>query len=245
MLQPVFGRERELQLLRGKLQQRRSFLLHGPSGVGKSLLLHSLLPEFPSLLACADSSGPHAVFCSLTLALAAKRDPLLLSHLGMAPESALRKKTASALRGIVLAVLKQARYQCVLDSPGFVAQPFAAHIRQIAEVAPLVVIARSVHMEDLGFLLPLFPGRADRFELRNFSPPVALEFAQNSAGRIGLQAGNLEAFLEYVAEVSAGNPGTIAAMVAMAQQPRYRRAGNILSNPLYIDLRLGWSAMPA
>jgi len=241
----IFGREHELQMLREKLQQRRSFLLYGPAGVGKSLLLQSLLAEFPRLIICGGSSGAHAVFSSVALALAARRDSTVVARLGPCPQEAIRKKSAAALRGIVFEALQKGPYQCVLDSPGFVAQSFAGQIKQMAESSALVVVARSAHMEDLGFLLSLFPGRAARFELRNFSPPVALDFARFSAGRSALAAANLEAFLEYVAEASAGNPGMIAAMVAMAQQTRYRSGNNIMSRPLYIDLRLSWSAISA
>ena len=44
----VFGRDEELEQLRERLAARGSFLLHGPAGVGKTLLLQLVFPEFPT-----------------------------------------------------------------------------------------------------------------------------------------------------------------------------------------------------
>ncbi len=50
----VFHREEEIDALRKRFAARKSVLLHGPSGVGKTLLLEHVMPDFPHrLVLCA------------------------------------------------------------------------------------------------------------------------------------------------------------------------------------------------
>jgi len=58
----IFDREDERQGIRQRLAKKHPFLIHGPAGVGKTLLLRSLLPEFPSLLYCENSATTHVMF---------------------------------------------------------------------------------------------------------------------------------------------------------------------------------------
>jgi len=76
-------------------------------------------------------------------------------------------------------------------------------------------------MEDSGFVLPMFPDRAERLELRNFDAVTAERFAEWCAHKEALTAGNLEQFLEKVVAYSDGNPGAILQMVRMAKVPKY------------------------
>ena len=64
----IFDREEEKQGIRQRLVKKRPFLIHGPAGVGKTLLLRSLLVEFPSILYCADSTTTQ--LCSAVLPIA-------------------------------------------------------------------------------------------------------------------------------------------------------------------------------
>jgi DNA polymerase III delta prime subunit len=67
----IFNREEERQGIRQRLAKKRPFLIHGPAGVGKTLLLRSLLPEFTSVLYCEDSATTHVVLRSLAPACCA------------------------------------------------------------------------------------------------------------------------------------------------------------------------------
>ncbi len=50
----IFDREEERQRIEQFLAKRRSFLIYGPSGVGKTLLLRNVLHPFRSVLYCED-----------------------------------------------------------------------------------------------------------------------------------------------------------------------------------------------
>ena len=100
MPESIFDREDERQAIRQRLAKKRPFLIHGPTGVGKTLLLRSLLPEFPSVLYCEDSSTTHVVFRSLANSLLRLRSPRARS--AFRNEEAIKTKSAVSLKGIVM-----------------------------------------------------------------------------------------------------------------------------------------------
>lgn len=234
----LFGREKEMEVLRQRLGKRRSFFLHGPAGVGKTALLTSLLPEFPTVLYCAESASKLSVFRALGVALLATGSPAAARALKSAEN--IKAKSAIAIKGVVLDLLRCGQYSVVLDHLCQPSAAFASEIREVANWGSTAVIgvARSPHMEDVGFLRSLFADRRERVELKNFELESAASFARWVIAGTGLCAGNLEDFLERVLELSQGNPGAIISMVRMAREPKYRSKDCIKITPLYVDFRL-------
>jgi Cdc6-like AAA superfamily ATPase len=169
----IFDREEEKQAIRQRLAKRRPFLIHGPTGVGKTLLLRSLLPEFPSLLYCEDSGSANAVLRSLANSLLRLRNPR--AHAAFRTEDAIKTKSAVSLKGIVMDALHEGQYTIVLDHLAHPSQSFAATVREIMSwgSTPVSTVARSSHMEDTGFLQPLYSDRSEKYEIRNFEKSMA------------------------------------------------------------------------
>ena len=113
MPESIFDREEERQGIRQRLAKKRPFLIHGPAGVGKTLLLRSLLPEFPSILYCEDSATIHVVFRSLAHSLLRLRSPR--AQTAFRNEEAIKTKSAVSLKGIVMDALNEGQYSIVLD----------------------------------------------------------------------------------------------------------------------------------
>jgi hypothetical protein len=238
----LFAREEEQAALRRRLERRRSFLLYGPAGAGKTLLLACVRPEVPGVLYCHESKSARDVFRALAEELVKADDARAVAALGKTPAAA-HSKSAAALKGIVVEALRGASYQVVLDHLGCTSQSFASAIKELAGWAatPVVAVARSCHMEDVGHLLSLYPDRSERMELANFDAGTALAFAQKTATESGLAAENMAEFLDRVVELSRGNPGAILALVELAREPKYRSEGRVKVSPLYIDFRLRWN----
>jgi hypothetical protein len=237
----IFDREDERQTIRRRLAKRHPFLIYGPAGVGKTLLLRSVLQGFPSILYCEDSAKIHAVFRSLAQSLFRVRNPHAQSALR--DEMGIKTKSAVSLKGIVMDSLRQGEYAIVLDHLARPSHSFAAAVREIMGwgSTPVSAVARSSHMEDTGFLQPFYADRSEKYEIRNFDKSIADRFTREAILRANLTASNMTDFLEKVLEFSEGNPGAIVALVETAKHPRYRSDEHIRITPLYIDFRMNWN----
>jgi DNA polymerase III delta prime subunit len=237
------GRQEELQTLKQRLLKRKPFLLHGPAGVGKTLLIRSLLPQVPAVLYCENSVTTQVAFRSMAEALLELRDQRVL--MSCRNRSGVQAKSALSLKGIVMDALREGNYCIVMDHLNRPSQSFAAAVREIIGwcSTPVVAVARSSHMEDAGFLQPLYSDRAEKHELKNLESAAAERFAHEIVRRAGLSASNLSEFLAKVLEFTEGNPGAILSMLQMAKYPKYRTDENIKITPLYIDFRM--NGLPA
>jgi DNA polymerase III delta prime subunit len=240
MAESIFDREGEGQAIRQRLAKRRPFLIHGPTGVGKTLLLRSLLPEFPSVLYCEDSATTHVVFRSLANSLLRLRSPR--TRTAFRNEEAIKTKSAVSLKGIVMDSLNEGQYTIVLDHLAHPSQSFATAVREMMRwgSTPVCAVARSSHMEDTGFLQPLYSDRSEKCEIRNFEKSVAEQFAREVVRRKNLTASNMNEFLDKILQFSEGNPRAIVALVETAKHPKYRSEEHIKISPLYIDFRMNW-----
>lgn len=238
----VFGRQAELAELRQRLSARKSFVLHGPSGSGKTFLLHRVVRNLPEVLYCPQAASPQLVVQSLAYGLVELRDRYTKTFLRNA--QAVKLKSTISLRGIVLEAVRRGKYFVVLDHLQGPAAALSADTRDMMFYGetPVIAVARSAHMEDLGFLTPMFSLRAERMRLANFGHLEATNFAEEIARRIDLLATNLPEFLGRVVALSQGSPGAILKMLRMAKAPKYRLNGYVKTSPLYIDFRLAWHA---
>jgi hypothetical protein len=237
----IFGREAELQTVKQRLLNRKPFLLHGPTGVGKTLLIRSLLPQAPAVLYCENSATAQAVFRGVAEGLLKRSDKRV--EAACRNRDGIQAKSAVSLKGIVMDALREGSYSIVMDHVSRPSQSFAAAVREIIGgcSTPIIAVAQSSHMEDTGFLQPLYSARSEKYELKNLDSAAAGLFTHEIVKRAGLSAVNIAEFLAKVLELSEGNPGAILSMLQMAKYPKYRTDEHIKIAPLYIDFRMNWS----
>lgn len=236
----VFGREKSLNELTRRFDGRCSFVLNGPSGAGKTFLLRRATRNLKHVLYCSDSSTGQSVFASLALELLRVKNRK--ARQSLRDENTVRNKSTIALRGFVFDALSHGVYWIVLDHLRAPAAGLSSDVRDIMLCVgtPVALVARSTHMEDLGFLAPMFVLRDDQMKLPNFRPSETAQFAREIAQRIRLNAVNRLDFLNQIVEYSRGAPGAVVTMLQMAARPKYRAGEYIKTSPLYIDFLLSW-----
>lgn len=126
----IFSRFEELEQLRQRLAKRRSFLLYGPAGVGKTLLLSSVATEFRDILYSYQNTTPQALYRNLANLLVTASHPVLTRSCpnGM---SSLQMKTAVAVKGLVRDALRNSTYLVVLDHLMRPSQSLADTVREL------------------------------------------------------------------------------------------------------------------
>ncbi len=227
-------REEELDRLRSQAMARKSLLVFGPEGVGKSRLLRSFAGSHPLAAYVAQMRSPRSFILALLQALHAADE-------GIAVPADLAALSTSSLKGVVHRALDRQPFLMVLDQLDAPSRVVSGMIKDLHYYGrtPVIFASRSPHMEDIGGLRPLCANRSERLEVKNLPLPVALEFAKREAGRSQLWASNLETILLSLVEWSEGNPGAILDMLKMAELPQYRAGDQIKAHILYVDYRMG------
>ena len=228
------AREEELTWLRNQVHARKSLLVFGPEGVGKSRLLHRFVENQPLALYIAQIRSPREFLLALLDALhssgTAARIPANFNTL-----------STTSLKGVAQRALDTKPFLMVLDQLNGPSRVVTGLIKDLHHYGrtPVIFASRSPHMEDIGTLQPLCADKSERLELKNWPQHIALEFAHREAEKGRLLASNLESALNSFVEWSDGNPAAILHMLRMAHLPRYRLDDQIKAHVLYLDYLMG------
>ncbi|MGB6111359.1 MAG: hypothetical protein WBG23_01055 [Acidobacteriaceae bacterium] len=227
-------REEEMIRLRTQVTARKSILVFGPEGVGKSRLLRGFVEGRPQALYVAQTHSPHAFLVSLLIAMRSVVNP------EVTPDNPTTLSTVS-LKGIVRRFLENHSFLLVLDQLNGPSRAVTGLIKDLHHFGrtPVVFASRSPHMEDIGALQPLCADKSERIEIKNWPRSIALEFAYREAEKTRLSASNLDPAVQMMVEWSNGNPAAILHMLKRAHLPQYRLGDQIKAHVLYLDYRMG------
>jgi hypothetical protein len=228
-------REEEMARLQAQAEKRKSLLIFGSEAVGKTRLLQGFVKTQPLALFVPRVESPREVL--LTLVAELRRLGKRGVDLPATPESL----SSSGLKGVTQRALEKHPFLLVLDHIDGPSRVITGLIKDLNyfERTPVIFVARTPHMEDIGALRPMCARSSERLELKEFAPLIALEFARWEARKTDLWASNLDEVLRLFADSSKGNPGAIVQMVKMAHFPRYRVDDQVKAHVLYLDYRMG------
>lgn len=226
-------RTEELARLLEQARVRKSMLVFGPEGVGKSRLLRSFCASQRLALFVANSKSPREFLLELLEAIRPTAKAVI-------PRDTMAQ-SARSLKGIAHRALDAAPYLIVIDHLSGPSRVLTGIVKDLHYYGrtPVFFAARSPHMEDIGNLQAFCALKTERIEIKNWSQPIAREFAKRHADAIGLWAMNLETTLRSFVEWSDGNPASIVRLLEMAGRPKYRMDDQIKAHILYVDYRMG------
>lgn len=228
-------RGEELIRLRTQAQKRKSMLVFGPEGVGKTRLLQQFAKVEPLAIYVSQTGSPRELMLSILQSLRAS------GQKGIRFPANVTSCSTNSLRGAVDVALEQFPFVLVLDQVSGPSRVVSGIIKDLNfyDRTPIIFAARTQHMEDVGALQSMCSDRSERTEIKNFAPPIALEFARQQADQAGLHGSNLQSALDSMVEWSQGNPGSLIQMVRMATLPNYRMGDQIKVHVLYLDHLMG------
>ncbi|MGA3047543.1 MAG: hypothetical protein ABSD67_13005 [Terracidiphilus sp.] len=187
--------------LRKQVGIRKSLLVFGPEGVGKSRLLRAFVENQAHALYVGQMRSPREFALKLLQVLYDSDD-------GIKAPGNLSALSTSSLKGVIHRALDTHSFLMVLDHLDAPSRVVTGMIKDLHYYGrtPVIFAARSPHMKDIGTLRPLRAIKLERIKLKNLRPQIALEFARREAERVELWASNLEATLPSLVEWSDGNP---------------------------------------
>lgn len=244
----LIGRKAEMEKLRTAILSRRSLLIHGPAGSGKSALLQAALESLPGkirahCLFCAACDTPHEIWQHLVVALGAVGDPVVLERVRReartvpAMESWVKRQTSLRLRGILRRAVRATDYLVFFDPPHPL--PDGAY-RLLQEWiwsgrVPVYLTARSLSETASGRIGGLFWHAGLRFPLGPLCRSEAELLLEHSIAAFGLAPGAGREFRDFVLHQSCLLPGRIVHLCRLASSPAYRFEGRLKLHTLAVD----------
>jgi hypothetical protein len=223
---PLFGRRAEVRTLTNALCARKSCLVLGPNGIGKTRLLREALPiARPPYV---DVEGPEALH--RLLVELAERLSCPAGRFG-----SVRKATSAALKPAVLDALRRAPRCVVLENVAGADPRMYRFLQQVYYVPAVSLIVTAASRDRLGYLRKLLWDPREEIALKPLAPPDARGLFDVASRMYGLQSFDLDAFRSKVLTAAQGNPGQILTMCRMASRPEYQDGRHIKFLPLRMD----------
>lgn len=224
---PLFGRRDEVQILTNALCARKSCLVLGPKGMGKSRLLQESLSIARQPYVYVE--GPE-VLHRLLVELAER----LSCPAGRF--RSVRSATSVALKPSVLDALRRLPRCLVLENVADADPRMYRFLQQVYYVPGVCLVVTAASRDCLGHLRKLLWDPREEIALKPLTRTEALSLFDVASRMYRLESFDLDAFRSKVLTAAQGNPGQILTMCRMASRPEYQDERHIKFLPLRIDV---------
>lgn len=247
----LVGREREIARLCEAIRERKSLLIYGSAGSGKSALLETVLSRFTPpvrqrFVVAAAAASPVLIWQNLVLALSREHDPEVLRRVkeevgpGNFVDNWIAAQTSLRLRGVLRHAARLGEYSIFLDA--HIPLPDGVY-RLLQEWiwsgrTPVVLLARGSTPPEIGKVAQLYWHDGLRLALKPLDAASAETLLDQSIMRCNLARSANSEFREFVLKRSSGLPGPLIRLCELASQPAYQYDGQIKLHSLSIDLML-------
>ena len=247
---PVFvDRESEARRLIEAVRGKRSQMICGPAGIGKTALVSKVISRLPPDLAarCLYLRGMkdlQDLLRQLIRGLYDLKDPNLRKRLHAEGISVLnfdawlKGLSSSRMKGALYRTVEGGDYRVFLDHLPPLTRAVAKVIKELFWMrnTPVYLLIRDELEQHLyQFYNFFYWGDRERLALKPLPPEAAAELLESCIERFGLAQFDLSDFREEALELSKQIPGAIVKMCMLAADPRYRFESRIKIKSVYID----------
>jgi hypothetical protein len=223
---PLFGRRDEVRTLTAALRARKSCLVVGPKGIGKTRLLQESLSISQQPSVCLRSpEALHQLLAELAERLSCPDGRF----------ASARHATSVVLKPLVLNSLRKVPRCLVLENVAGADPRMYRFLQQVYYVPGACLIVTAASRDCLGHLRKLLWDPREEIALKPLSRMDALSLFEVASRTYGLESFDLDAFRRKVLTTAQGNPGQILTMCRMASRPEYQAGRHIKFLPLRID----------
>lgn len=253
----LIGREFELGQITAAIRERRSLLVCGPAGSGKSALLQAALASLPEevrhrCLAALAEGTPQAIWQNLIRCLFAARDPEVVSRVTRETASIerferwLTAQTSLRLRGILRRATWPGQYTLVIEAAGPVPDAVCRLLKECvwSGRTPVILLGRGKTESELGRAAKLYWHDGMRLSLDPLDAAAAEALIRRCITRFHLADVADSEFCGFVLSKSERLPGRIIRLCELAAEPRYQFDGHIKIHTLSVDFLLECRLFP-
>jgi hypothetical protein len=242
-------RESEARRLTQALRERKSLVICGPAGIGKTALVSQVINHLPTdMAACClylrSMKDLPDLLRQLIRLLHDLKDSNLRHQLRVEGisvltfEAWLKQRSSSQMRGTLYRTVEQGDYRIFLDHLPPLTHGVARVIKELFWMrnTPVYLLVRDEIEQHLyQFYSFFYWGDRERLVLQPLPAHAAAELLECCIERFGLSELDLSDFREEALELSKRVPGAIVKMCALAANPRYQYGSRIKVKSVYID----------
>jgi len=224
----LIGREKECAAITGFINQRKSIIIFGPEGVGKTAVINKVLSGFSAL------NKLHSV-SSKTL----KESLLNFMIYDTFDKKTIQKADILALKKLFYEILanKSPEY-IVFDHVENVEPKFYSFFVCLMEVKiPLIVLSRGLEKKDIGHLR-MSSFNFEKVEISNFDKPTADILIDHFINEFGINITKADEFKKQIFHFSKGNPKIIKGLCFLARDVKYQKSDGLDVKLMDLDRRI-------
>lgn len=251
------GRPREMSRLREAILARRSLLVYGAAGAGKTVLLKETLSSLPtavrrSCLVCGSCANPRSVWRDLIRSLAEAADPQVLSRVerecGASGSLArwLDEQSSLRLRGILRRATRDSPYFVFIDSTARLPTGVYRLLQEWiwSGRTPVFLLARGSTEQEIGKVAKLYWHSGLQLELGPMRTEHLTVLVDHSLARFRLTELADQKFRDFLFKQCRGLPGRIVRLCELASQSTYHYHGHLKLHTLAVDFQMQIQSQP-
>jgi nucleoside-triphosphatase THEP1 len=242
-------REIEIRRVAEALRDRKSLVICGPAGIGKTTLVSQVMDRLSADMRARCLYLPcikdlQDMLRQLIRALYETKDPNLRQQLHaegvstLSFEAWLKRLSSSQMKGVLYRMIEHSDYRVFLDHIPPLTLPVAKIIKELFWMrnTPVYLLVRDEMEQRLyRFYSFFYWGDRERLTLQPLPAQAAAELLEGCILRFGLSDLDLSDFREEALELSKRVPGAIVKMCSLAADPHYQYGSRIKMKSVYID----------